>query len=165
MPRPQSSAGGLTDIRDSEVIATLSGALQVFNFSPSAGKDATPRLFARAQMFERYRFVSFRAEYCPGVGTATAGNVAIGIAPGKTIAAVVDQATILKLKPSNYTPTWKATSVQLGRLIDAQRFMHVNTEKSTDDDEVSFTLYLFGTKGGGMIRISYHVQLAYPVPF
>lgn len=100
--------------------------------------------------------------YKSGSATNVAGNIAVGIAPGKKIDSLKTQDMVMKLKPSFYIPVWKNENLSTGKLIDSQRFMYCNSDT---DDGVSFTLYAMGTPKSGMLQVSYTVQFAYPIPF
>lgn len=155
-----SPSGSSIVIRDTEVIGALNGKLQVFSFNP--GVDATPRLKQFEAMYQRYRFKFVNISFKSGSATNVSGNIAMGIAPGPPISAVKDQDTIMKLKPAFYCPIWKNDTINVGRNIDSQKFMYCG---DTSADGVSFTLYVMGLTGGGMIQVSYEVEFAYPKPF
>lgn len=155
-----SPSGSMIVIRDTEVIGALTGKLQVYTFNPAC--DGTPRLKAFESMYQRYRFKFVNISFKSGSATNVAGNIAMGIAPGTTIKEVVDQSTIMKLKPSFYSPIWKNETINVGKNIDSQKYMYCGDASA---DGVSFTLYVYGTAGGGMIQVSYEVEFAYPKPF
>jgi hypothetical protein len=116
-----------------------------------------------AKSFERYRIRSVVISYDSASGTATEGSVAMGIHPGAKKDAVKDQDTILKLQPAVITPAWRNTSMRAGANIDAQKWMHVGR---TDDEGISFTIYVKPSgKAAGCVRVTYDVELSYPIPF
>lgn len=163
--QPNSGIGttgsGHITIVDTEVLGAPPTTLTAYQFTPS--HSSLPRLSAHAKMYERYKINYFNISFRSGSSTNVAGNISIGVSPGPKLAAVVDQATILKLKPSFYVPAWKNESLSIGKSIDTQKFMHVGRD---DEDGISFTLYVKASAANlGMLQVSYSVQFAYPVPF
>lgn len=150
-------------VNDTEVLGSTTGALQVFEFHPHSSTSA-PRLAQFAKMYHRYRFLQVSIAYKSGSGTNVTGNVALGIAPGTAIDSIKTQDNIVKLRPSFYVPIWKNESITVGRTIDSQRTM-LTKDSAGDNDSSSFTLYVYGNKGGGMIQISYKIEFSYPIPF
>lgn len=147
-------------VRDTEVIGAPTGAIQQIVFNP--GCEGTPRLTAFEKMYRRYRMKYCNIAFKSGSGTATAGNVAIGVAVGPPLSVVKSKDLILKLKPSFYVPAWKNESLTLGADIDLSRFMLCG---DTSADGVAFTLYVFGQQDAGMIQVSYEVEFSHPIPF
>lgn len=153
--------GGRVTVIDTEFLVTPTKALQAFQFMPHVAE--LPRLTAHANMHERYRINYFNISYKSGSSTATKGNVAIALSPGVKNAKVTDMDTVLKIRPSMFLPAWKNETLNVGRLIDSQRFMHVG---KNDLDGVSFTLYIIASDVDlGKIQCSYSIEFAYPVPF
>lgn len=155
-----SPSGANLVIRDTEILGTLSGQLQVFQFNPAV--EQMPRLKQYENMFQRYRYKFVNIAYKSGSATNVAGNIAMGIAPGPRLTTVTDQSTIMKLKPAFYCPIWKNETLNVGKNIDSQKFMFCGNDSA---DGVSFTLYVLGLKDGGMIQVSYEVEFAFPKPF
>lgn len=155
------AGGGKVTVVDTEVLATPTVKLAVFEFNPANAKLS--RLTAHAKMYERYRINYFNISYRSGSSTATEGNLAIALAPGTVNSKATDMDTVLKIRPSMFLPAWKNETINVGKLIDSQRFYHAN---KTDLDGVSFTLYVIASKENlGKIQVSYSVEFAYPVPF
>lgn len=160
-PMGISTAGGekLT-VQGTEVVGTLDGTLQKFQFNPAV--DTMVRLKNYEKMYTRYRIIYFNISFKSGSSTNTAGNVTMGLHPGPSNANIKDATTILQLRPSQYLPIWQSTTMNVGGSIDSQRFMYCG--KDTDDG-IAFTLYVIGLKGGGIIQASYKIEFAYPNPF
>lgn len=122
-----------------------------------------PRLAKFEDMYERYRFNYVNIAYKSGSGTATTGNVAVGVLSGKVNSNVKDLDTILKLKPAFFVPVWKNDSLTLNKFINGQMTLHTGL---SDNDSVAFTLYTYtGTDSPGMLSISYSVEFSFPKPF
>lgn len=157
------SNGSIMTISDTEVIGLVGKPIASFAFNPSISN--LPRLTAHAKMYRRYRFKSLTISYKPGVGTATTGNLAFGIAVGAPMstAVVKDIDTILKLRPSCYVPGWKAASFKIGSDIDLSRYMLCNDNTA---DGVAFTLYTAASVADlGLLQVSYNIEFSHPIPF
>lgn len=131
-------------------------------FLMNPAPEAMPRLAKMAAMYRRYRFRYCNISYKSGSGTSTAGNVAIGVCAGPKLDSIKDQGHVMKLRPSIYVPAWKNDSFSMGRDIDTSKFMIC--EDNTIDG-VAFALYVHGTKGVGMVQVSYEVEFSQPHPF
>lgn len=153
------SGSGSITIRDAEVVALAGDSYIEFNCTDGD----LPRLMRHASAYERFRVISLTVEYVPLVGAATTGSVYVAICPGPKRNEIKDRASVVKVQPLLMTPGWKAGRLVAGRNIDAQRFMHVG---KTDADGVAFTIYAFpSAKDLGALKVTYAVQLAFPVPF
>lgn len=151
-------AGSIT-ITDAEMVSLpKDGVIVAMNCN-----DANlPRLLAHGKMYERFRILSLGVDYVPLSGAATEGNVKIAITPGPKRDAIT-AVTIVKVQPLLLRSAWKAGSLQAGRNLDSQRFMHV--AKDTEEG-VAATIYAFPSAADlGVMRVRYTVQLAFPVPF
>jgi hypothetical protein len=145
---------------DTEVVGTIKATLTTYQFNPAGGMA---RLTAMSKLYRRFRIVSFKFTYASGSGTATTGNLAMGILAGPPITEVKLASDILKLTPSVYVPAWKNATIAVGRNIDSQKWLYTNT---ADADGVAFTLYAIGSAADlGIIRATYNVQFSYPKPF
>lgn len=153
--------GGVSiTIRDTELCGTVDGTFQTLSFNP--GIDGTPRLKAFERMYKRYRFRYISIAYKSGSGTATPGNVWVGVLPGPVDKAVTE-ANIGNLKPSFFVPAWKNDSMTLGRDIDTARWMLCGDNTI---DGVAFTLYVHGSAANlGVLQVSYEVEFDMPRPF
>lgn len=154
-------SGTVVVIRDTEVLGAVGNTLKTYEFNPSVTE--TPRLNAHEAMYRRFRIRYFNIAYKSGSGTATEGNVAVGVAVGPKMADVKDQDTILKLRPSFYVPSWKNDSITVGGDIDLSRYMLCSDMSA---DGIAFTLYVMSSKAStGMIQVSYEVEFSHPRPF
>lgn len=153
-------SGAVVIVRDTEIINSITGSLQTYSFNP--GNNSLPRLAAHAKMYHRYRIKYMNIAFKSGSGTATDGNVAVGVCVGTVLTQVKQQADVMKLKPSFYVPAWKNDSLTVGRDIDINRFM-ICGDNSLDG--VAFTLYVLGTANVGMLQVSYEVEFSHPNPF
>lgn len=121
-----------------------------------------PRLAAHGKMYERYRILSLGVDYIPLSGVATEGNIRVAIVPGPKRDSINDK-TVLKVQPLLMRPGWKAGSLQAGRNLDSQKFMHVG---KTDEEGVAATIYAYASKASlGTLRVRYTVQFSFPIPF
>lgn len=160
------SSGSVIVVRDTEVIgsppAMTDKALSwVLEFNPSI--DSIPRLAAHEKMYRRYRIKYINISFRSGSGTATAGNMAVGVMVGPKDTSIISTDHVLKLRPSFYVPAWKNDSLTLGRDIDLSRFMLCG---DTSADGIAFTLYVGASAANlGMIQVSYEVEFSHPRPF
>nr|QTJ63717.1 hypothetical protein [Odonatan tombus-related virus] len=164
-PMPTTGAGGSTIIvRDTEMFAP--GKKTVFTtvtFNP--GNDtATPRLNAEAKKFQRFRIRYFNIAYVSASSAASTGSMTFGVAPGPAITTVKAATDIMKLRPAQVIPVWRAATINQGANIDSSRFMF---SQNATVDGVAFTLYSCHTSTEdvpGYFKASYEVELAYPIP-
>lgn len=155
------SSGSLIIVRDTEVLGAVTGKLQTYAMNPSPTE--MPRLTAFSKMYARFRIKYMNVSYVSGSGTATTGNLSVGILAGVADKTVVDQSTIMKLRPSFFTPAWKSATISLGADIDLQRYMLCNDATA---DGVAFTLYIMSSVASiGVIKVSYEVEFSQPRPF
>lgn len=154
------ASGSTIVIKDTEILGSPTGSLQVFTFNP--GPQELVRLKQFESMYNRYRIKYINIAFKSGSSISTSGNVAFGINVGTKLDGVKDQATIMKLRPFVYIPVWKSETLNVGTQIDSQKYMYCGLE---DNDSVAFTLYVFGTKDSGMLQVSYEIEFAYPKPF
>lgn len=153
-------SGAVIVVKDTEILGTPDGTLQTFTMNPSGGSLA--RLSGHEKMYHRYRIRYMNVAFKSGSGTATAGNVAVGVCVGPKIASVSEQAHVMTLRPSFYVPAWKNASLSVGSDIDLGRYMVCGDSSA---DGVAFTIYVFGTKGVGVVQVSYEVEFSHPNPF
>lgn len=154
------AGSGSVTIRDSEIVA-LDGnkVVQV----GAKDEKQLPRLQKHLEMYERYRVLSLTVSYVPLSGTATAGNVAVTVLPGPKRDSIKDSASVQKCQPLILVPAWKAGTIRAGPQLDSQRFLHVG---GSAEDAVAATIYAFPSAANlGSVRISYAVQLSFPMPF
>lgn len=157
----QTRGQGMSVARDTEVLVSVAEGLKTYVFNPSP--EELVRLKAMEAMYTRYRVRYVNVSYKSGSGTATAGNVAVGIAAGPAIEAVKTATDVLKLRPSFYVPAWKNESLSIGADIDLGRYMLCG---NTSADGVAFTLYVYSTAANlGLIQVSYNVEFTQPKPF
>lgn len=154
-------SGSNVVIRDTEVIGSVTTTMKSYAFNPAVAE--LPRLKAHAAMYRRYRIKYFNIAYKSGAGMATEGNVTVGVLVGPVDPAVKDAATIMKLRPSFFTPAWKSASLTLGADVDLARYM---LSGDATADGIAFTLYAISTVNSpGMIQVSYEVEFSHPHPF
>lgn len=163
-PGGQPSAGVNTQsgsnlvIRDTEMFPIEKG-FKTYSFNPSC--DKLTRLALYEKMYQRYRIKYMNISYKSGAGTATAGNISVGICVGKKLDKVTAD-NITALRPFFYVPAWKNDSLTLGKDVDTSRYMLCGDDTA---DGVSFTLYTNATDSTGLMQISYEVEFMYPHPF
>lgn len=162
----QTRSGSSIVIRDTEIIGAIpAGAADKLSltaqFNPSVSD--MPRLAAHAKMYRRYRIKFMNIAYKSGSGTATDGNVALGIEVGPLDPVIKSQSDVLKLRPSFFVPAWKNASITVGKDIDLARFMLAGDSTA---DGVAFTLYVWSKAANpGVIQVSYEVEFSHPHPF
>lgn len=151
-------SGNIT-IEDSEMVTLPKDGLSI---QLNCADASLPRLLAHGKMYERFRIVSLGVDYVPLSGAATEGNVKIAITPGP-VRTTITAASVIKVQPLLMRAAWKAGSLQAGRNLDAQKFMHVG---KTDEDGVAATIYAYpSAENLGVLRVRYTVQFAFPIPF
>lgn len=161
-PRQGINTRGGSDIvvRDTEVLGSVQKGVTSYQFNPAP--DGLVRLKAHENMYNRYRIKYMNIAYKSGSGTATTGNVWVGVCGGPVNKAIT-AGNVSKLRPSFFVPAWKNESLTLGKDIDSQRWMRCGNDS---DDGVSFTLYVESAEVGlGVIQVSYEVEFQQPKPF
>lgn len=147
-------------VRDTEIIGPVKKGLTVYAFNP--GTDGMVRLSAHEKMYGRYRTRYMNISYKSGSGTATAGNVWVGVLIGAKNDSVT-AGSVGRLRPSFYVPAWKNESLTLGRDIDMSRWMKCG---DVTDDGTTFCLYVDSTADAlGVLQCSYEVEFQQPRPF
>lgn len=109
--------------------------------------------------------ISMRLTYHGATGESTAGGFYIGASPGPKIVkpdkVAWDAADIMKLSPSKMGPPSKTASINVTAL-DTHRWYRVGDD---DADGIVATVYIWATKGSGLISVAYEMQLDSPKPF
>lgn len=159
-PGVNTRGGAKIVIRDTEIIGEVSQGLKYYQFNPSP--EEMPRLKAYEQMYGRYRFKYVNIAYKSGSGTATAGNIGMGILVGP-YNKVVTAEKISKLRPYLFTPAWKNGSLTVGADIDPSKWM-VCGDNTVDG--TAFTLYINASAASiGVVQVSYEIEFDQPKPF
>lgn len=157
----QTRGGEVSVCQGTEVLGAVAQGFKTYIFNPSP--DELTRLKAMEKMYTRFRVKYVNVAYKSGSGTATAGNVAVGVAVGPAQAEIKDATTVMKLRPSFFVPAWKNASLTVGADIDLGRYMLCGDDKA---DGVAFTLYVYSTAANlGMLQVSYKVEFSHPRPF
>lgn len=146
-------------VRDTEVISAIPDGLSTYVFNPA---PELPRLKRYEEMYGRYRIKYMNIAFKAGVGTATTGNVGMGILVGpKNVTVTKDK--ISALRPYVFTPGWKSATMSIGADIDTARWMICGDDTI---DGVAFTLYVAAAGASlGVLQISYEVEFDQPKPF
>lgn len=160
-PIPRTVGGASIVVADTEYLGMVPKDLTHYLCNPAP--TALPRLDRMSKMYHRFRIISFKVAYKPGVGTATAGNVSAGICIGPAVAAITLQDHINKLNPSFFTPGWKAATFTVPPNSDPARYM---VSGDTSVNGVSFTLYAMASAESlGQLVVTYRVEFSHPINF
>lgn len=157
----QITPGSSIRVVDTEYLTVPSTTLNQMQFNPAPPDLA--RLEQFSKMYHRFKINRITVHYEPGVGTATTGNISMGICVGPPLGNITTSAHIMKLTPSCFVPAWKSGSITVGRDIDIGRYMICG---GTGDTSVACTLYTLASAANlGLFRVTYDVSFSYPVNF